>query len=629
MKHRLRYGLAGLALSMTSLLLTVPAKAANYSGTCANINTFDGNGNVDIADGACTLPNVTASGYIHINVSSLTSGDLTAGADVNVASSGTVATGDINAPSNVTISAASTVATGALNGVAGNISVNSTGALTTDALNSGGTISLTSVGGSGSTTVNGTSTSFGKTTINAGTTITLTDTVTALNNGDLTLTSNGAISTQAISDDGIFSVNARGSGGSVDVNGTIGSTGSVQIQAGSTITITDDTLIDETGDIFLSAQGDINTKLLSATDEVSLQSVNSGDITVDGQINVTDGQVQIFSDGKITITDTVQTFADGNIKLSASDDIETKSLISSQVVDVQNDTGSGADVNIGGDVTASDGYVFVKSDGLINITGTTDSFTGGHIFMVAQETLATGSINGAPGFNIDLKANQNGDTSDFVTGVGGANGTNGIVTAFGGAVYITNSTPGHAGNITISQSGDVANNLSSGPSYIILNAQNGVLHLAGSLSIDGDGTNPAGQIVLLANTINFDDGVGLYSNEPLTTGSLHGVSLAASTVNYGSSNGLYLNADGTGNAPGAGFVYLLAQGATTITETGDQSSLLISATSAPIAGPITYNGNGPLYATANGNDEAVVVGGSVITFSGGALTFQSNGVSVR
>jgi hypothetical protein len=46
-----------------------PASAANYSGNCAGISAFDGNGYVDITNtGTCTLPTaITASGFIHIN----------------------------------------------------------------------------------------------------------------------------------------------------------------------------------------------------------------------------------------------------------------------------------------------------------------------------------------------------------------------------------------------------------------------------------------------------------------------------------------------------------------------------------------------------------------------------------
>lgn len=67
--------LPGLALAaLLALGFAGTAHANNYTGNCANYpnltggGTFDGNGNVDITDSSCTLPQaVTATGHVHIN----------------------------------------------------------------------------------------------------------------------------------------------------------------------------------------------------------------------------------------------------------------------------------------------------------------------------------------------------------------------------------------------------------------------------------------------------------------------------------------------------------------------------------------------------------------------------------
>jgi hypothetical protein len=93
MKRQIRLGLAGLALAAVGLI-SAPAWANDYSGTCAGLNpgTFDGNGSVDITDSACTLGNVTATGHITITATSVTTGDLQAGNDLTISSTGNVTT---------------------------------------------------------------------------------------------------------------------------------------------------------------------------------------------------------------------------------------------------------------------------------------------------------------------------------------------------------------------------------------------------------------------------------------------------------------------------------------------------------------------------------------------------------
>lgn len=259
--------------------------------------------------------------------------------------------------------------------------------------------------------------------------------------------------------------------------------------------------------------------------------------------------------------------------------------------------------------------------------------------MVANENLATNNIVGTPGGNIDLKANGGSGNPFIIGSTGNTNGVNGTITALGAAstpitgsvaVYITNM----AGGIQLADPTSItaAGSGSNAAGAIILNAESDTLEVttAGTLSADGSGDNLAGQIQLIANTVTFDDSATLSASQTdAAGGSLHGVAIAAETVNF--SDGLTINANGSGYGTGSGaFASLLAEGATTITETGDYTSLFIGIANGGGSGGITYSGselniNVSAVSTSDNVDYGgILVSADPITFSGGPVTLASN-----
>ena len=89
-----------------------------------------------------------------------------------------------------------------------------------------------------------------------------------------------------------------------------------------------------------------------------------------------------------------------------------------------------SDITVTGAITTDSGFVnlFGKN---ITVTGTINPVNLGNILIRAQSNLVTGQIIGAPGSNIDLKANQAGAANTLFTigGSGNSNGVNGTITA--------------------------------------------------------------------------------------------------------------------------------------------------------------------------------------------------------
>jgi len=92
MKQRKRWlGLAFAPFALALLAFAPSAQANDFSGTCAQYpGTYDGTGNVTINNtGACTLPAITAGGFIHITSSgAITAQALTAGTDLDIKTTG-------------------------------------------------------------------------------------------------------------------------------------------------------------------------------------------------------------------------------------------------------------------------------------------------------------------------------------------------------------------------------------------------------------------------------------------------------------------------------------------------------------------------------------------------------------
>ncbi len=92
MKHIKKRWL-GLAFAPALLALigfASPVNAANYSGDCAGISSFNGSGNVDITNtGTCSLPTaLTATGFIHINSTGAITAQSLQGTDLDIKTTG-------------------------------------------------------------------------------------------------------------------------------------------------------------------------------------------------------------------------------------------------------------------------------------------------------------------------------------------------------------------------------------------------------------------------------------------------------------------------------------------------------------------------------------------------------------
>jgi hypothetical protein len=135
-----------------------PASAANYSGNCAGISAFDGNGYVDITNtGTCTLPTaITASGFIHINsTGAITAQGALQGTDLDIKTTGgaittqglTTTNGDLKISSATNITTTGSIASRysfQANANSGKISVS--GTVTSNQSGSGGNILLVATG---------------------------------------------------------------------------------------------------------------------------------------------------------------------------------------------------------------------------------------------------------------------------------------------------------------------------------------------------------------------------------------------------------------------------------------------------------------------------------------------------
>jgi len=404
-------------------------------------------------------------------------------------------------------------------------------------------------------------------------------------------------------------VGTAGTPCSIPAAGVNASTGSLTI-LGSTITTT--------GPLAAS-----NALAITGTSTINVKALTGASVNV--------------QTGTANVTTTNITSTSGNIDVSATGVINTRILSGAQHVDLDA-KGTTGDAKVTGALTANNGYVQVRAGRLVKITGAVKSVANGNILITAKTTLATGAITGAPGSNVDLKANVSGGTSAFVinpsTGTP-VNGVKGKINASNGStVYVTNGSSTSASPIALTTNTDIAISGTVSNRYIILNANNGTINLpTGILSVDGSGaTGAAGQIQLLAQTVAFADNSGLSAKQQSSAaGSLHGIAIAAKFVSYGGSTGLTLAADGNGNNPGAAFVYLLPQGATTITDGQDVNNLFITVSNSLFgaSNPITYTANStasPLMVTANGDNSFIGIYAYPVKFvSGGAVTFQAQG----
>lgn len=335
--------------------------------------------------------------------------------------------------------------------------------------------------------------------------------------------------------------------------------------------------------------------------------------------------------------------ATGRIKITAGGAVTTQSLTATQEVDIQAPASS--DITVTGSLNSDLGFVNLYGAN-ISVSGTVAVTNNGNILIRAQKNLVTGSVTGAPGFNIDLKANQDGSANTVFTigGTGNANGVNGTITArpvgyapyFAGAIiHVVNGTGSSTGGITLTNPANIVATPQPGTraAYIFLNAQNGVLTIpTGTLSADGTGSNGAGLIALMARTIAFGaNAIVSASQSSSAVGTLHGVLISAEKVTYQGTSGLNLIGSGNGaDTFNTGYVQVFPQGVVTISDPETPANLPIFAVIGTIqAGNVTFQGTGtaPLNITADGNDTRIAFTGTTLTFTGGAVKMQARGAT--
>lgn len=341
------------------------------------------------------------------------------------------------------------------------------------------------------------------------------------------------------------------------------------------------------------------------------------------------GNVTI-NDGACTLNQSIT--ATGFIKITATSiSGSTRDLTSSNSYIVVETTGNTTIANI-----TAQSYISVKAD---NLTAENVKSTGtGRVLLVAQKDLGVGDVEGGTGNSINLKANAGGTNSLFTIGSTGSNAVKSITahpsgnptTTASTIVYVTNGTSSSTGGITWSDASkiSVAATSSDRAGYIYLNARAGTLTMPTSVSLDGNATAGAGLIGLLAKEISFPASATVSASQPTGgTGTLHGVLISAETISH---SGLTLKGNGDGaNSTNTGYVQIFPKGAVTITDstTNPGDGEIIGAINFGQQGDITIDGSSPLSLQANGSNSRVYIGSSKTTFSGGAVTIESKGLT--
>ncbi len=320
-----------------------------------------------------------------------------------------------------------------------------------------------------------------------------------------------------------------------------------------------------------------------------------------------------------------------------------------------------SDIVIQGTGNISSGTtVYIKSvNGLVNVIGRVRSNTlqvansQGNVLIQAAGKVATGDIitsgNVGPTTpltgSVQIDANMNGANVPFVIGgSGGDNGINGRVdtrsTTGGltgpvntrGGIRITNGTDNSTGGIVVSNSTSIlVRNSASKSGWIILNARKGKISLQGNLNASGIGDNMAGNVILLADSVEANDGtIVTASQTDAAPASGHQVAISAKTVTYSGTGGLKLLADGNG-VDQVVSVYLLPYDNLRPISTDSVINLVWSFEAKHPIGEydaeLNLNGgaSAPLIVSANGDNTEIFVSAYPIKVTGGDATFRARG----
>lgn len=303
MKRAIQLGLLAIGMIVAGLFTAQPAFAANYSGNCAGVTAFNGSGNVDISDSACTLPvSITASGYIHMSVTSLSGSgkNLNAAADVSInASGGAIDIGNLQSGNGniVATSGGGNITTGTVRSAYHVKLATTSGTITTSTVDSnlsgvGGNVMLSASGniGAGAISTNG-GTGYGAIEIdsNVGN---ATSTVFNVGGGG----SNGTGTLNTTNTTGGGTTNNFIRGGVFVTNGNSSATGGITVNSMSDIQVTASSA--RSGIIVLQAQNGTLT-------------LPTGSLTSDGPTSHGAGAIYLFADTITTADGTVVTASSG------------------------------------------------------------------------------------------------------------------------------------------------------------------------------------------------------------------------------------------------------------------------------------------------------------------------------
>ena len=397
-----------------------------------------------------------------------------------------------------------------------------------------------------------------------------------------------------------------------------------------------------TGDATLTPGMDGNCSIgsLTATGAITFSNAGanftaSGPLMAGNDVNIEANNIELDDD--VTSTS-------GNVLLQAFGTLDIQDVtddVNAQLQGVE-------DVSVG-DVQSGSGIWIHSSDSTIEAGDleANQNDGGGNILIQSDDdaSIDTITIDGSSTTGgLEIDAAQDGSNDVFTIGDNSSNGVNMITittdsgsgndsTFVGAGMLIANHGSGGSGGITINSMDDiVTGSTSSRNALILLDAGDGTITLpSGTLSDDGASGYGAGQIWLLANTISTDDNTVLSaSQDSSVSGNNHSVTIGADVYFIGfGDNGLILHGDGAGLGSGDGGVSIGPESTVSITTDDDFPALnwtLNSSGATTTAEEVDFY-DGPLTATANGEDAQVTVGAYPLNFLNHQVTLQSQGSS--
>ena len=469
--------------------------------------------------------------------------------------------------------------------------LHATGDITTGSLTDGtnvGNVSSGTITADGNMTV----TSGGINAVN-GSHVTVADTLTVGNNGDVTAASGSTISTGTLAATG--NIAATDTGSSISVGNAYTAQGTVTASNGGTVAF-DDSLT--TGKAVKADGGTVSVGMgsganLTLTGSAPLTADNGGLVRVGGDV-VSDGNVLADHNGAVNVTGdmtakqiTAQNggdilagslTADGPVLVDGAG--STLQVVSALTAGTNPVTASNngaitvGSVASAGNILATDNGAFT-SLGDVHNTGTTVAQSGGDI-AVGGNLTSTGSV-GADGIGSTLIVNGilNTNNTDFTV-------TNGARAVLGSVTNTANIRAQDAGS-AITTTGDVTNSgLTSAVDGGSI-AVGGALHSALGVTADNGKVNATGDLTTPVDVVSQNNGY------------IHSANLSA--VNVTAQTGGSIMAEGTINATGD----------LQVTGTG---STLLATKGATIAGDLTAAGGGKVALGGNVSAASVTAGDS-------------------